>query len=157
MGRAVSVATPAGSQALDLPISRRALILAGGGALSGLMALRGAGFLERAVSAPGHLGLRRSDYAPYVGRGFRLSAGAAGALTAPLVAVHDVSGARGLAGSEDAFILVFRAARGARDLGQAMMTVRHPRGWSRRLLVSPASPAHNGLDYAAVINRVRVN
>ncbi|MGO9751017.1 MAG: DUF6916 family protein [Solirubrobacteraceae bacterium] len=159
--RVLVAAAPVGHaplhQPLEVAITRRRLILAGS-ATAAALALGDLASLAAhvgAARAPG--GLRRSDYQPYVGRSFRLSVAGAGTLSIPLVSVEDLSGPRGLAGSEHAFILIFHAPAGSPRLGQALMTVRHPRGWSRRLLVSPASPGHDGLDYAAVINRAKPN
>jgi hypothetical protein len=136
------------------PVTRRGLLRCGGIAAAALTLGEGVRVVERAVTTVVQPGLRRSDYQPYIGRRFRISAPGAAALSIPLVAVRDVGSPRSLAGSENAFILVFHAPAGSPRLEQAVMSIRHPRGWTRRLLMSPSSPDRNGLDYAAVINRV---
>jgi len=154
--RPVPLTAPAQHGAtFEVTITRRHLLLAGGAAISGLALLRGAGALERSLGARSPLGLRRSDYTHHVGSSFRLTGPGGASVIAPLVAVSNVSGPARLAGSEDAFILIFHASPRQPRLGQAVMDVHHPRGWSRRLLISPASPGHDGVDYATVINRAQ--
>lgn len=153
MDSGVSLAAPPGWR----PVTRRGLLQAGGIAAAALTVGEGVRVVDRAVSTVVRPGLRRSDYQPYIGRRFRISAPGAATVSIPLVAVRDLGSPRSLAGSENAFILVFHAPAGLPRLKQAVMSVRHPRGWTRRLLMSPSSPDFDGLDYAAVINRARPN
>jgi hypothetical protein len=106
--------------------------------------------------AAGGFGLRRSDYTPHVGRRFKLVPENGPPVPARLVAVENFPGswALPLAGSEDAFILLFHAPAGAPRPAQATMTITGPGGSFGHLLLSPAGPGRAGLDYAAVVNRV---
>lgn len=162
MDRPVSVAATSGGALIGAPglearLTRRRLLQGGGAAFAALAIGEGIGFARRAVGVPRGVGLRRSDYGPYVGRLFRLTSLDGRSLSIPLAAVEDVHVPGQMAGSEDAFVLVFHAPPGSPALGQAVMTVRHPRGWSQRLLVSPAGTGRRGLDYATVINSARPN
>ena len=133
-------------------LTRRRLLLTSGAAVAAVSLGEGAQLLGR-LASPASPGLRRSEWLPYIGHRFRLTAPDTGTLIAPLTAVAQTDSTR-LAASEDAFILIFHAPQGEHRLGQAVMEVQHPAGWSVRLLVAPAGPGHRGLDYAAVINRV---
>jgi hypothetical protein len=152
MDRAVSVAG-LGPGAL---ISRRLLLQGSGAAFAALLLGEGFNAVQAAATAPAAVGLRRSDYMPFIGRRFGLAA-PGGRLSVPLVAVEDMRAPRRLAGSQDAFTLVFHAPPGSVALGQAVMTVSHPRGFSQRLLVTPAGTGRRGQDYAVVINRANLD
>lgn len=146
-------ATPAG----PLTVTRRRVLLLGCAGVAALGARDAVALVARASSAVEARGLRRSDYAPHIGQRFRLVPPDGTAVSARLVRVDDFPGrvGRGLAGSEVAFILIFRAGLGEPRAGQAVMSVVHPGGGARDLLLSPAgSAARSSIDYAAVINRL---
>jgi hypothetical protein len=168
MDRPVPLAAPGGGALAGIPalerdrsrlVTRRRLLETGGAAFAALTLGEGVRLVQGARTAAGLRGLRRSDYEPYIGHRFGLAVPGGGALSAPLVAVEDFPGQsmRYLAGSQDAFILIFHALPGSPRLGQAVMRVTHPRGWTQRLLLSPAGPGRRGLDYATVINRSHPN
>jgi hypothetical protein len=133
-------------------LTRRRVLRDGGIAVAGLTLWEPA----RALAARTR-GLHRSDYTPWVGHRFRLAVPDLTPVLATLVGVLDFPGRamRPLKGSQDAFILIFRAPPEAPRLGQAVTDVGHPQGYTTRLLLSPNGMRRPGFEYAAVINRAR--
>lgn len=151
MDRAVPLALPSGVEL----ITRRRMLEGAGIVLAALTVRQGPSSGQAAIAGKPSAGLRRSDYRDFVGQSFRFT-GPSARMSIPLAAIEDVAAPRSLAGSERAFILVFHAPHGSAGLGQSVMTVRHPRGFSQRLLVTPAGTGRRGQDYAVVINRANL-
>jgi hypothetical protein len=134
-------------------MTRRRLLQAGGAGV----ALAVAGGAGRVVSAGAFASangvLRRSRYAPHVGRAFRLTAPDGTSIMAKLAAVEDVAPATQprLRGSDDAFVLVFRGPARP-QLAQDVLDIRHPGAGRATLLASPSSRGRHGQDYTVVVN-----
>jgi hypothetical protein len=136
-------------------VTRRRLLQAGGTSLA-LAAVGGAGRVVTAgAAAPAADALRRSRYAPHVGRTFRLTAPDGTSIQAKLAAVEDLAPALQprLRGSDDAFVLIFRGPARPR-LEQDVLDIRNPAAGRAALLASPSSRGRHGQDYAVVVNRL---
>jgi hypothetical protein len=134
-------------------MTRRRLLQAGGAGVV-LAVAGGAGRVVSAgASATANGALRRSRYAPHVGRSFRLTAPDGTSIMAKLAAVEDLSPATQprLRGSDDAFVLVFRGPARP-QLAQNVLDIRHPGAGRAALLASPCSRGRHGQDYAVVVN-----
>ncbi len=136
-------------------ITRRTLLAASGAALGtvAVMELEHAlptGLLPGAADAS----LRRSRFAPLVGRDVRMRPPGEAAQTVRLIEIADLPGPqmRAWRGSEDAFLLLFRGPHAPR-LGQAVAAISARGLGTARLLVSPSSAGHRAQYYSAVINR----
>jgi hypothetical protein len=134
--------------------TRRRLLVAGGAAALAAIA----GELPGAVSALGiatSAHLRRSSYVPLIGDQFELTGTGGRSVVARLVSVTDLGigkRMRPLAGSDDAFALLFHSSSRSL-LEQDVMSIRNPVLGRFELLVSPASTGRRGQDYSAAINR----
>lgn len=135
--------------ALTQPMSRRALLQAGG-TLAGALAL-GAGGSLLTAGTDSLAGLRRSDYLPYVGSTLHLQPPGHGPVPVRLEAVEDPTPSRPPGDREAEFLLVFRLAAWRAPLGQDVMDVQHPAGYTRSLLVTPIG--RRGLALGAIVNR----
>jgi hypothetical protein len=143
-------------------MTRRSVLVGGGAAALAAVAAAGGTRLPRIVDALGGptvpAYLRRSSFTGLVGDRFELGAGNA-RTGARLIAFDDLGSGprmRALAGSDDAFALVFRDQSGRPRLDQDDMTLSHAKLGRFRLLVTPVGRARGGQDYVAVINRAPV-
>lgn len=143
---ATSLPLPGG---LTRPISRRALLRAGG-TLAGALAV-GAGGAMLTTGPERLVGLRRSDYVPWIGSTFHLRAAGRPRVPVRLAAVENPSARRTPTDPEAEFLLVFRLTASDAPFGQAFAELRHPAGYRRSLLVSPISG--RGLDLGIIVNR----
>jgi hypothetical protein len=134
-------------------MTRRRLLQAGGAGIAVAVA-GGTGRVMTAGASSTATGvLRRSRYAPHVGRSFRLTAPDGTSIMAKLAAVEDVcpTAQPRLHGSDDAFVLVFRGPARPR-LAQDVLDIRNPATGRAALLASPCSRGRHGQDYAVVVN-----
>jgi hypothetical protein len=131
------------------PISRRALLQAGG-VFAGALALGAGGALLTGAAPDALAGLRRSDYTPWVGSTFHLGAPGRRPVPVRLEAVENPL-RRPPLDPEAEFLLVFRLSPSNAPLGQDVMDILHPSVYTRSLLVTPIS--RRGLALGANVNR----
>jgi hypothetical protein len=134
-------------------MTRRRLLQAGGTGVA-LAVAGGSGRAMTAGAATTATGvLRRSRYAPHVGRSFRLTAPDGTSIMAKLAAIEDVAPALQprLRGSDDAFVLIFRGPARP-QLAQDVLDIRNPATGRAALLAAPSSRGRHGQDYAVIVN-----
>jgi hypothetical protein len=102
-----------------------------------------------------HQTLRRSTYAPLVGRRFRIHGRGGAAVGATLVEIRDLRRAGDGLGAGEAFALLFHGPRSPR-LEQGMYELRRPEVANPMpVLMTPSGTGRRGQDYEVVINRRR--
>ena len=131
-----------------LTLTRRSLVRAGALAVAATLVGLRPWAAAPAAAAPGHL--LRSSYEGLAGEGFRV-----GSADLRLLSVDDLAGAaveRSLAGSEDAFVLVFAGPLDA-ALDGGTHSVTHPALGGFELFVSEVERPQSERRYEAVIDR----
>jgi hypothetical protein len=150
-------ALPLGERAASAALTRRRLLQLG--ALAAVVgAPRLAGVPASAIRDGGatHQSLRRSTYAPLVGRRFRIQGEGVTPLHATLVEIRDLRRSGDGLGAGDGFALLFHGPRSPR-LEQGMYELRRREiAAPMPLLMTPSGTGRRGQDYEVVINRRRV-
>jgi hypothetical protein len=140
-----------GSPVTPAPLTRRALLKAGGTAGAALM-LPGTAFARvrrhhRRRRMSSHL--RRSSYHSIIGQRFGVRGSA---VKLKLISVQDLNTLQ--TRSENAFALVFRSPRAVPAFTQQISELYHPTiGWFQFLL-TPGEASAQGHHYVAIINRL---
>jgi len=139
-------------------VTRRRVLISGTTAAASVVFL-GLGSIASATSVKKprfqSTGFKRVRFTPHVGSTVELRLVGGRTVRAKLAAVEDLSATalRRLAGSQDAYVLRFRAPSSLR-IGQATIGVRHPIFGSERLFVTPSTRTRQYQDYVAVVNRL---
>ena len=97
--------------------------------------------------------LSRSAFAPHVGSVFRVRPAAAGASAVP-VRLTDLADIGQKRGHDQAFSLLFTAARSSAPMAGGVHVFEHPRMGRFQLDIGPVGRGARIRDYEAIINRV---